>query len=76
MAGKEIMKKIFSLLVKSNIAKNFLSLSAAEIFARIISLITFAYLARVLTPNGFGISVWMTTVREKLLRMKNRAAGM
>ena len=49
------MKKIFSLLVKSNIAKNFLSLSAAEIFARIISLITFAYLARVLTPNGFGV---------------------
>jgi len=30
-------------------------LSFAEIIGRIISLITFSYLARVLSPDGFGV---------------------
>jgi len=40
------------------ILKNMLSLSAAEIANKGISLITLAYMARVLTPEGLGIIGW------------------
>ncbi len=40
------------------ILKNMLSLSAAEIANKGIALVTMAYLARVLLPDGFGIIGW------------------
>lgn len=36
------------------ILKNIISLSAGEFFARLFNLITYAYLARVILPEGFG----------------------
>jgi len=44
-----------SFMKGSLILKNFISLSAAEIISKIISVITFAYLARILSPDGFGV---------------------
>lgn len=44
-----------SFMKGSLILKNFISLSAAEIISKIISVITFAYLARILSPGGFGV---------------------
>lgn len=50
-----MIKKFLSWILGSTILKNFLSLSIAEFISRLLSVITFAYLARVLSPQGFGI---------------------
>ncbi len=50
-----MIKKYLSRIQRSAIFKNFLSLSIAELISRSVSLITFAYLARILSPKGFGI---------------------
>ena len=42
-------------LLGNNIIKNFVSLSAGEIVRKIISFFTLVYLARVISPEGFGI---------------------
>lgn len=55
MAGKKMSRNFFLFFQKSSILKNFISLSVAELISKIMSLITFVYLARVLSPEGFGI---------------------
>lgn len=43
------------LLIRNSILQNIFSLSLGELISKLIALITFAYLARILSPDGFGI---------------------
>jgi O-antigen/teichoic acid export membrane protein len=44
--------------VIASILKNFITLASAEAFSKLVIFAAFAYLARLLGPNGFGIVEW------------------
>jgi O-antigen/teichoic acid export membrane protein len=48
--------------VKTPLLKNFLTLTVAEIFSKLITFASFAYLARQFGPAGYGYIEWAATV--------------
>lgn len=55
MAGEEISSYISSMFTKNIIIKNFVSLAASELISKAIAILSTAYLARTILPEGYGI---------------------